>query len=372
MSTGGRMEFADLDEDLFGEERHHCSIVETYSARVCDPGWFMEIQADELVSSEDKLSAQKYSADYLFLKKEYNAAVKKYEEVLNILLPYHTVCRRECLEGLVRCHIKKGTPYEALHFAEELHSTSKNSDQTTVSCSVLVDVNLAVRNYNEALRAAQMLVTIHPLNCHVWIKLAYVYACMYDIILSSVEKLVIAHIPSETVKIDQETVSLSVSQILPTDDTEVSDAQTFMSLNNTVNQSQKQGNENFANMTKSKSAKLSWKEKGLQFVATCLLKCYYILKKTEGTALNLHLEHNLMYQKLLVSDMKTLLDEESLNQIRMHVCEETQSGQSSPVLDDGKEFVDRGSSKFKSHDNEFDDVSPTQSNFEEKWFRWIK
>ncbi|XP_042225301.1 uncharacterized protein C8orf76-like [Homarus americanus] len=352
------MEFANLDDDLFAEERQRGTIAEEYSARVCDPCWFMQVHPDELVSPEEELGAQKFVADYLFFKKEYNAAVAKYEEILNILPPNHTSSRRECLEGLSRSHVKKGTLSEALNFAKELHSTSKNCDQTTVSCSVLVDVNLAAGRYSEALTAAQTLVTLQPQSSHLWIKLGYIYACTYGILLPNVAKLLGVHFKVEA---------------------SPHSSQGFTSRNKTDNDIKTNVNINHSSLTKTgedpgyESVKFPGKEKGLQFVVACLQRGYVILRKTESTAVDFELDHSQMYQSKLLSDMEFLLDEESLSQIKMHLCQydETKSNQCLPVQEDKVEFVDRGSSKFKPDESDSEVKLIPQSSFEEQWFKWV-
>lgn len=242
----------------------------------------------------------------------------------------------------------------------------------TVSCSVLVDVNLAIRRHSEALTAAQTLAKLHPHNWHVWLKLAYVYACIYGIVMPNIEKLVCAHIPVETITADQKT-NLHSFIILPSNKSQFNDAQSSEALlSDTVNHSRVKSGEGSACWTGNESRECSLKEKGLQFVCTCLQRCNIILKKTVKTAFGVQLDHNLMYQNLLINEMKVLLDEESLNQIKMYLLEESQLDQSLPVEDEASELVDRGSSKYKHVENEVDIEPLSQSNFEAKWFRWIR
>ncbi|KAK8402338.1 hypothetical protein O3P69_000629 [Scylla paramamosain] len=62
-----RMEFAEFDDDLFEEKPTRDSVAEDYQARMCEAGWFMQVEPGQLVSQEDELGVQKFAAEYLFL-----------------------------------------------------------------------------------------------------------------------------------------------------------------------------------------------------------------------------------------------------------------------------------------------------------------
>lgn len=373
-----RMEFADFDDDLFEEKHQRDSFVIEYSARICDPCWFMQVHPSQFVSPDDELNAEKYVADYLFLNKKYDAALAKYEEIFNKFPPGNTASRRECLESLARCHIKRGTPYKGVNYADKLHSTSRNSDQATVSCSVLLDVNIAAGRYSEALIVAQTLVTLHPENCHLWIKLGYVYACMYEILLPNVQELVSGHSQPEIVTAIKNTSLHSPVQVLVPGNMAVNDIQTpkikvIVKDEFIVKQSSNEAREDSACQISSKNGTFTCKERGLQFVAACLQRAFIILKKTEGTAQGFALDHNLMYQKKLISVMHFLLEEDVLHYVREQVRQNDDAKPSLylPVPNE-TEFVDRGCSKFIPNESEADFEFVCQSSFEDHWFKWIK
>ncbi|XP_071545796.1 uncharacterized protein C8orf76-like isoform X2 [Panulirus ornatus] len=369
------MEFANFDDDLFEEKHQRGGFIEEYSARMCEPCWFMQVHPEHFVSPDDEFSATKYVADYLYLSKKYDAALTKYEEILNMLRPGNTTITRECLESLVRCHIKKGTPCKAINYADELHQTSKNSDQATVSCSVLFDVNIAAERFSDALIAAQTLVTLHPENYHLWIKLGYVYACIYKISLPNIKELVSGHLPCETVTPCHNTSPPPVQDLVP-DNMTVHDAQTpkmkiIVEDNFIGKQSSDEAREDSACQT-SKNGRFTHKERGLQFVAACLQRSFVILKKTVGTAQGFALNHNLTYQKNLINLMNFLLDEDLLHCVRAQVRQHDEAQSSLPVTEETTEFIDRGSSKFKSNESEADVEVVCQNSFEDYWFKWIK
>ncbi|XP_045133414.1 uncharacterized protein LOC123517434 isoform X4 [Portunus trituberculatus] len=62
------MEFADFDDDLFEEKPARDIVAKDYQARMCEAGWFMQVEPGQLVSQEDELGVQKFSAEYLFLE----------------------------------------------------------------------------------------------------------------------------------------------------------------------------------------------------------------------------------------------------------------------------------------------------------------
>lgn len=349
-----RMEFAGLDDDLFEVERERAKADEEYSARFCDDCWFMDVGPEELVSQEDTLSVQKYIAEYLFLRKDYESAILKYNEILSDLSAGNIATKRECCEGIARSHLKKGTPKDAIEYAEKLHTTSKTVEQATVSCSLLVDVNLAAGEFKDALSAAQTLVTLHSFNSDTWLKLACVYAALYNVAIPNVQDLmkfsVLAKVRIENTDSGLETCDNSDDEILLLGDS-------LLSLTNEADQD---------------VSTMGDIDVAVQFVAASLLRSFVLLKKTAGTAVGFAAGFSVLYQKKILKDLNMLMHEDALQYLRQQVLKSGDIMEKMSVpLQDVTDFVDRGSSKFKSEENEncFEGIS--QQNFESRWFSWI-
>lgn len=300
------MEFADLDDDLFSKERQRNSIDEEYSARFCHHHWFLEVTPDLLVSEEDNLSVAKYSADYFFFKKDYGAAVEKYEGVLSILPVANTTVRRECYEGIARSYIKMGMPNKAVEFAEKMHKTSKTMEQTTVSSSVLIDTNIAAENYPEALSASQLLVSLHPFNSDVWLKLACVYAYLYDIKLTNVNELLFAPFTSKNVTVKRTKCEVDETATVQGAKANLQNAsysiesleKKILALNtNTCEEELSDCGINCKENELNYQTTFTEEEKGPQFVCACLFRSFLILKRTERTSFGFALDTSLRFQK---------------------------------------------------------------------------
>jgi len=325
------MEFGDFDDDLFGEERQKVIVDEHYSARFCDPGWFQQDYSDAQISKEDELGVKKYQAEYLFWKKDYKAAILKYEEAFELTNSNNTATHRECYEGLVRCFIKIGDNCNAVKYATKLHGTSKNDDQRTVSFSVLKEAHLAVGDFSEALNASQSLVTLHEANSDAWLKLAFVYSCIYGIALPQVESILQSH---------------KIQKAKNTNTTKPGSAST--------------NNNN---------------EKGLKIVSSCLYRCIKILQSTHGTAVGFAQDINQKYREKLTSDIDALNLSDSIKLSVIPKVNEDVYGRNYIPRDDviesesdeSVEFVDYGSSRFQK-DEKDSQVEELLCDFEKKWF----
>ncbi|XP_063610215.1 uncharacterized protein LOC134784111 [Penaeus indicus] len=348
------MEFAGLDDDLFEVERERAKADEEYSARFCDDCWFLDVGPEELVSQEDNLSVQKYIAEYLFLRKDYDSAILKYNEILSDMPTSNIATKRECYEGIARSHLRKGTPKDAIEYAEKLHTTSKTVEQATVSCSLLADVNLAAGEYKDALSAAQTLVTLHSFNSDAWLKLACVYAALNNVAIPNVQDLM-KFSASGRVKVENTDSGLETCD--NSDDEILMLGETLLSLTSEADQD---------------IPTMGDIDVAVQLVAASLLRSFVLLKKTVGTAVGFAAGFSVLYQKKILKDLKMLLHADALQHLRQQVLKsgdimEKMSIPSQEVPD----FVDRGSSKFKSEEDEscFEGIS--QQNFESRWFSWI-
>ncbi|XP_064078182.1 uncharacterized protein C8orf76 homolog [Macrobrachium nipponense] len=405
------MEFAGLDDDLFSEERQRPNPDENYSARYCESCWFLEASSELLVSDEDELSVQKHSADYLFFKKDFGSALARYESILSSLPASNTTVRRECYEGIVRSCMKLRIFDKAFEYAEKLHSTSKTVEQTTVSCSVLIDAGIAAGEYSAALETARLLVLIHPFNADAWLKLARCYASFYDVSLPSMKE----HFATDSAKTSfglksQETKRTDADSSTSTNESscstlnskckenEVSDTdcskckkyEMFLFLDSESEMAKPQcsldsikvkveDNTTCDNVTDfwkevlHNQKEFTEKEKGAQFVCGCLYRSFTMLKRTEGTSSGFALDSSLAWQKKLWRDMRAVLDEQSLNFV-VYVVQTSDNIYSShsPLKECSSEFVDRGSSKFKSEESEINVLESSLNSFEKQWFKWIK
>ncbi|XP_045133411.1 uncharacterized protein C8orf76 homolog isoform X2 [Portunus trituberculatus] len=345
------MEFADFDDDLFEEKPARDIVAKDYQARMCEAGWFMQVEPGQLVSQEDELGVQKFSAEYLFLGKSYHAAIAKYEDILKILPESSTTIKRECQENLARCHIKAGSPDKAIVHAERLHSTSRTPDQFTVSYSLLLDVYLAVGKYDNALTAAHNVVSLHPDNSHLWMKLALTYASLKNIILPNVKVLISAHLP-ESKKTTHSIDSLALSKPPQLSENVPEYSHNFC----------KTEVPEFYEVEEKKNTR-----RDIMIVAACLQRAFYILVKTEGTAVGFAVTQTRTLKEKLLGDLELLLDDCSLKELRKNVHQNDKveinlcSSESASVQENTKSRTD----------DEEQEVSVSQESFEEKWFGWI-
>lgn len=346
---GSGMEFADFDDDLFEEKPSRGTVAKDYQARMCEAGWFMEVKLDQLVSQEDEFGVKKFTADYLYLNKSFDAAAVKYEEILNGLPESSTTSRRECQENLARCLIKAGTPDKAVAHAEKLHSTSKTLDQLTVSYSTLLDVYLAVSRYYDALRAAQNLISIHPDNGHFWMKLGYMYACVERVMLPNVSRILNAHLPA-----------MGKTSMAPAvESSHLQDDMSNCLENNT--QDELHSAQEVSEQERAKREVL--------VVAACLHRAYYILVKTEGTAVGFAVPNTIFLKEQLLGDLKFLLDDCTLKELRYNVHQNDKMEISS-CLSESVDCNQKENSDCRTDDENVEkDVS--EEKFAEKWFKWI-
>ena len=345
------MEFADFDDELFEEKPARDRVAKDYQARMCEAGWFMKVEPGQLVSQEDELGVQKFSAEYLFLGKSYDAAIAKYEDILRILPESSTTIKRECQENLARCHIKAGTPDKAVVHAERLHSTSRTLDQFTVSYSLLLDVYLALGKYDDALSAAQNVVSLHPDNSHLWMKLALTYASLKEIILPNVKELIHAHLPGSK-KTTHCVDSLAPSEPLKLSENIPEYSNYFCETNLPE----------FYEVGKKKITR-----RDIMIVAACLQRAFYILVKTESTAVGFAVSQTRTLKEKLLSDLKLLLDDCSLKELRKNVHENDKVEMNLCPSESGSI-----QENIKSRtDDEDQEVSVSRESFEKKWFRWI-
>ncbi|KAG0713294.1 hypothetical protein GWK47_016516 [Chionoecetes opilio] len=332
------------------EKPARCNVAEDYQARMCEAGWFMRVKPGQLVSQEDEFGAQKFAADYLFLSKSYDAAAAKYEDILSSLPESNTTSKRECQENLVRCHIKLGIPDKAVVHAEKLHSSSRTFDQFTVSYSVLLDVYLAAGRHNDALTAAQNLVSRHPDNNHLWMKLAYVYALLRKVTLPNVRELIHAHCPASVI---------TAGCINPVSASEAPQLQKNSPdyLHNIHEGGLRQCHEEVKNT-----------KRDVLIVAACLQRAYYNLVKTEGTAVGFAVPHTRTLKEKLLGDLKLLLDECSLKELRknVHHNDKVEMTSCPSESDPNREESMKGRTKDENRE-----VCVSKENFEEMWFKWI-
>ncbi|CAL4129295.1 unnamed protein product [Meganyctiphanes norvegica] len=336
------MEFGDFDDDLFAEERQKVAIDEQYSARFCDPGWFQKDFSEDQISKEDELSLRKYEAEYFFWKKDYKDAVTKYEEALELTKSNNTATHRECYEGLVRCFIKIGENCKAVKYATKLHESSKNDDQRTVSFSVLIEAHLAAGDLSQALTAAQSLVTLHGANSDVWLKLGYVYSCIYGITLPQVETILNNHKIKKTENISTMNCTLGCMC------SEVCKNKTKLISNN----------QNY--------------EKGLKIIASCLYRCTTILKSTHHTAVGFSKDINEKCREKVKADIDALNLSDSMKlavipKVKEDVYGPNYISREDIIESQNTDFVDRGSSKFQN-DEKDSQVEELLCDFEKKWF----
>lgn len=337
------MEFADFDDDLFEEKPSRGTVANNYQARKCEAGWFMTVNPDQLVSQEDEFGVKKFTADYLYLNKSFDAAAAKFKEILDGLPESSTTSRRECQENLARCHIKAGTPDKAVAHVEKLHSTSKTQDQLTVSYSMLLDVYLAVGRFADALIAAQNLISLHPDNGHFWMKLGYVYACVNKITLPNVARLLNDHLsgPGEISK---------ASAIEPTC--------LKKKVPNCLHSSTEEGE-----LYSAEDKGLVKNKRDILIVAACLHRAYYILLKTEGTAVGFAVSNIKIFKEKLLGDLQFLLDDCTLKELR-HNVHQNDKTEISNCSSESSSSNDNENAKCRTDDDD-------KGDFEEKWFRWI-
>ena len=352
ISLDSRMEFADFDDDLFEEKPARVSVAEDYQARVCEAGWFMQVKPGQLVSQEDKLGAQKFVADYLFLSKSYNVAAAKYEDILSSLPESNTTSKRECQENLARCHIKAGFPDKAVVHADKLHSTSKTLDQLTVSYSVLLDVYLALGSHNDARIAAQNLVSLHSDNSYLWMKLAFVYALLKKITLPSVEELIQAHLPASA------RTTCNVNSRLASELPELQ-----KNIPEYIHDFHKSELPQVHGVGEEKTTR-----RDVLIVAACLQRAYYILVKTEGNAVGFAVSHIRMFKEKLFGDLKLLLDDCSLKELRKNVYENDKVEINPYPSESQSNYQENTKGRT---DGEGGDIDFLPEIFEEKWFKWI-
>lgn len=344
------MEFAGFDDDLFEEKPSRGTVAKDYQARMCEAGWFMEVKPDQLVSQEDEFGVKKFTADYLYLNKSFDVAAAKFEEILVGLPETSTTSRRECQENMARCYMKAGTPDMAVVHAETVHSTSKTHDQLTVSYCLLMDVYLAIGRYDDALIAGQNLISLHPDNGHFWMKLGYVYACIKRVILPNVASVLTAHLPAP-----------EKTGMVPA--AEASDLQEN-SLDCLQNNTHKGELYSAQKVSEQENA-----NKDVLIVAACLHRSYYILLKTEGTAIGFALSNTKFFKEKLLGDLKFLLDDWSLKQLR-HNVHQNDKIEVHSCSSESSDSNEKRNAKCKT-DDEDEEKGDSKEKFEEKWFRWI-
>ena len=310
--------FDNFDEDLFITEQEKPAPNLNYIAKQCNPCWFL---SDEIQESEDKINILRHKADYYYLRRDYASAASEYKAIIDELNPSASnVTKREIFENLSRSLIETGEVVEAKNLALKVHDMSLNNDHYTVSFSLLCDVYLANNEFYDLVLASMNLVNFHQVNSDMWLKLLFSYGVYFNIPLVIVNKL------------------LNKSGKIPSRDSTIDD-------------------------------KIYTNKK--EIICACLVRVIDILESVRSTSNGFTLELNLKYQKALNEELNNL--GLSSNFINLAKKKMTVIGFFSKD-ENSLEFVDRGSSKFqpqKKNDFNYQHIT-SLSDFENKWFNWIK
>lgn len=191
--------FGGFDDDLFDNnskklEENLAEQIETYQAKNVDH----EVFLDEKINSEEtenSVHLLKIQGDYYYFKKDYEKSLQLYKQSLDLAnksrnsaaKPYHDkklIRDKEVSESMTRCLTRLNRFDEALEIAENilnLESTSLCFDALSTSLNLKMDTITLYRTYletksdmniiNAELNTIEQLITLHPLFCHLWIKL---------------------------------------------------------------------------------------------------------------------------------------------------------------------------------------------------------
>lgn len=340
-----------FDDGLFPEEDKATRSDEVqFVAHYADSGWFLCSLSNKVGSSSKELSKKcesgnqvsllKFKGDYLYLRKDFKTAISHYQQMLKLLPPSNIGTRRECCENLARCCSKTGDHCAALHYGNLLHQSSKTVEQLTVSLSCLADICICSGIMEQGALSCMQLITIHKLNSHVWLKFAYKLACLFKVDLSGVLKIM---------KINRGTDCHSCC----------CDRKDCLA---------KEKND-LSHVLKVPNEKV--------LVLFCVMMTRYILSGVQGTAVGFAAETITTQLSHLDEDIEVLASElaEHKQQLDYIVTKFVFGYNKDLKIDcsEGKDFEDRGSSKFVPSEEievSFSTVvGVTWEKFSEKWFK---
>uniref|UniRef100_A0A3B4AVY7 Uncharacterized protein n=1 Tax=Periophthalmus magnuspinnatus TaxID=409849 RepID=A0A3B4AVY7_9GOBI len=104
-----------FDDSMFVEARDRESVaLKSYNAKVCEPQWYC---VDVVLDTNDSLKKQKvmkFKGDLAVRKGEHQKAFDAYSACLEWISDNNLNIRRDVLEGMARCCIKRGQKDKAL------------------------------------------------------------------------------------------------------------------------------------------------------------------------------------------------------------------------------------------------------------------
>ncbi|KAF2357452.1 Tetratricopeptide-like helical domain, partial [Trinorchestia longiramus] len=183
-------ELFSFDDTLFSEEKKETSCNVQFEAHHQDPCWFLSVDINNPPSYIDKLALLKHKADYFYLKNNYQSAISFYEQMLALLPDNNVVTRRECYENLAWCYSKDKMHCKSLLFSHLLHLTSRTVEHLTVSLTCIMDMHASCSAYPGALLACIKLISVHKLNSHLWLRLAFILSRILEVEASGLATLV--------------------------------------------------------------------------------------------------------------------------------------------------------------------------------------
>ncbi|XP_060583188.1 uncharacterized protein C8orf76-like [Ruditapes philippinarum] len=163
----------EFDDGDFTEKVRQTETLTSYNAKVCHPEWFFSDRADN--GRNDMATVYKFRGDYHFQRENHKSAIHCYKNSLDRLGEHNRTMRRELMESLARSHMKTGEFQASQKYVENVFIdclTPENYCQTFLLQQQLYNNSRDILN---ELGVLQKLITLHPVNAQIWLKLVHVY-----------------------------------------------------------------------------------------------------------------------------------------------------------------------------------------------------
>ncbi|XP_055083794.1 uncharacterized protein C8orf76 isoform X2 [Periophthalmus magnuspinnatus] len=163
-----------FDDSMFVEARDRESVaLKSYNAKVCEPQWYC---VDVVLDTNDSLEKQKvmkFKGDLAVRKGEHQKAFDAYSACLEWISDNNLNIRRDVLEGMARCCIKRGQKDKALDFVDLLNKEASNTCHLTSLLLLKVSIYHHYGDVEAKISCLQQLCSLLPFNPWHWLDLGH-------------------------------------------------------------------------------------------------------------------------------------------------------------------------------------------------------
>lgn len=165
-----------LEDDVFHfhKERNKVASEEPYTAKLCHPLWFDDIDLSGLSSTEAQ-TILKYRGDVAYHNARYDAALRMYQQCQDQLQANNVSMRRGVEEDKARCYLRLGQLENAISCARNVSEMAFNFEQVTDALQLFLDIYRTADIPSKISSTLKSLLLLHPNNSAFWVQLGDIY-----------------------------------------------------------------------------------------------------------------------------------------------------------------------------------------------------